>query len=66
MWIDLGAYVSADEIESVIQKDCGLAVDYVSWFGGEAYGTFIRVNLATREENIRLAAEKIVEALEAK
>lgn len=66
MWIDLGAYVSADEIGSVIQKDCGLAVDYGSWFGGEAYGTFIRVNLATREENIRLAAEKIVEALEAK
>lgn len=66
MWIDLGAYVSADEIESVIQKACGLAVDYGSWFGGEAYGTFIRVNLATREENIRLAAEKIVEALEAK
>lgn len=66
MWIDLGAYVSPDEIESVIQKDCGLAVDYGSWFGGEAYGTFIRVNLATREENIRLAAEKIVEALEAK
>lgn len=66
MWIDLGAYVSADEIESVIQKDCGLAVDYGSWFGGEAYGTFIRVNLATREENIRLAVEKIVEALEAK
>lgn len=66
MWIDLGAYVSADEIESVIQKDCGLAVDYGSWFGREAYGTFIRVNLATREENIRLAAEKIVEVLEAK
>lgn len=66
MWIDLGAYVSADEIESVIQKACGLAVDYGSWFGGEAYGTFIRVNLATREENIRLAAEKIVEVLEAK
>lgn len=66
MWIDLGAYVSADEIEFVIQKDCGLAADYGSWFGGEAYGTFIRVNLATREENIRLAAEKIVEVLEAK
>lgn len=65
MWIDLGAYVSADEIESVIQKDCGLAVDYGSWFGGEAYGTFIRVNLATEKENIRLAAEKIAEVLEA-
>lgn len=66
MWINLGAYVSADEIESVIQKACGLAVDYGSWFGGEAYGTFIRVNLATEKENIRLAAEKIAEVLEAK
>lgn len=66
MWIDLGAYVSAQEIETVIQKQCGLAVDYGSWFGGEAYGTFIRVNLATEKENIRLAAEKIVEVLEAK
>ena len=65
MWIDLGAYVSAEEIETVIQKDCGLAVDYGSWFGGEAYGTFIRVNLATEKENIRLAAEKIAEVLEA-
>lgn len=63
MWIDLGAYVSADEIESVIQKDCGLAVDYGSWFGGEAYGTFIRVNLATRRENVELAAERIIAAL---
>lgn len=66
MWIDLGAYVSAEEIETVIQKQCGLAVDYGSWFGGEAYGTFIRVNLATEKENIRLAAEKIAEVLEAK
>lgn len=63
MWIDLGAYVSADEIESVIQKDCGLAVDYGSWFGGEEYGTFIRVNLATRRENVELAAERIIAAL---
>ena len=63
MWIDLGAYVSADEIESVIQKDCGIAVDYGSWFGGEAYGTFIRVNLATRRENVELAAERIIAAL---
>lgn len=63
MWIDLGAYVSADEIESVIQKACGLAVDYGSWFGGEAYGTFIRVNLATRRENVELAAERIIAAL---
>lgn len=66
MWIDLGAYVSAQEIETVIQKQCGLAVDYGSWFGGEAYETFIRVNLATEKENIRLAAEKIAEVLEAK
>lgn len=63
MWIDLGAYVSADKIEEVIQRQCGLAVDYGSWFGGEEYGTFIRVNLATSKENVRMAADKITEAL---
>ncbi len=63
MWIDLGAYVSADRIEEVIQGQCGLAVDYGPWFGGEEYGTFIRVNLATSKENIKLAADKIAEAL---
>lgn len=62
-WIDLGGYISKSEIEGLIQKECKLAVDYGSWFGGEAYGTFIRINLATSRENIELAARRIIQAI---
>lgn len=63
MWIDLGAYVKPEDMKEVIQKKCGLAVDYGSWFGENGYDTFIRVNLATRRENVEFAAKKIIEAL---
>ncbi|MCI9238768.1 MAG: pyridoxal phosphate-dependent aminotransferase [Dorea sp.] len=63
MWIDLGKYVKPEDMEEVIQKKCGLAVDYGAWFGEGGYDTFIRVNLATRQENIELAAGRIIEAL---
>lgn len=63
MWIDLGAYVKPEDMEEVIQKTCGLAVDYGAWFGDDGYDTFIRVNLATSRENVELAAKKIIEAL---
>ena len=63
MWIDLGAYVKPEDIEEILQKKCGLAVDYGAWFGDDGYDTFIRVNLATKRENIERAAKKIIEAL---
>lgn len=63
MWIDLRAYVKPEDMKEVIQKKCGLAVDYGAWFGGDEYDTFIRVNLATSKENVELAAKKIIEAL---
>lgn len=63
MWIDLGSYIAPENMERVIRDECGLAVDYGSWFGGEEYAGFIRVNLATRRENIELAAENIIRAL---
>lgn len=63
MWIDLGAYLRPEEMEQVIQGKCGLAVDYGSWFGKGENETFIRVNLATKQENVRLAGERIIEAL---
>lgn len=63
MWIDLGKYVEAEDMEAIIQKKCGLAVDYGSWFGEGGYDTFIRVNLATSRENIELAAKRMIEAL---
>lgn len=63
MWIDLGKYIEAENMEQIIQEQCNLAVDYGNWFGGNDYGTFIRVNLATRRENIELAAQRIIDAL---
>lgn len=63
MWIHLGKYVKGEDMEELIQKKCGLAVDYGAWFGEGGYDTFIRVNLATSRENIELAAKKIIEAL---
>lgn len=63
MWIDLKAYVSPHRMEEVIQEKCGLGVDYGTWFGGEESGCCIRVNLATKPENIRIAAERIIQTL---
>lgn len=67
MWIDLGKYIRPEDMERVIQDECGIAVDYGSWFGGEsggeAYAGFIRINLATRPENVEIAANNIVKAL---
>lgn len=64
MWIDLGAYLKKDEMVDFIQKKCKLAVNFGSWFGGDDSDTCIRVNLATKEENIVKAAETIVRQLE--
>ena len=63
MWIDLGAYVRPEDMEKVVRDDCGLAVDYGAWFGSGENETFIRVNLATRRENIELAAERLIKAI---
>ena len=63
MWIDLGAYIAPEEMEMIIQGECGLAVDYGAWFGSEGYDGFIRVNLATSRENIQKASQRIVDAL---
>lgn len=65
MWIDIGAYVEPDEMENVVLSECGLAVDFGSWFCKEDPG-FIRVNLATRPENIRQAAESLIHVLKKK
>ncbi len=62
-WIDLKDYLSAEEMEDFMQKKCGLAFDYGNWFGGESYGTFIRMNLATSRENVEKAVESIIENL---
>ena len=66
-WVDLSAYVKPENMEEVVQRRARLAVDYGDWFGGEAYGAdyagFIRVNLATRRENVEQAVRQLVEAI---
>ncbi len=62
-WIDLGAYVPADEIVDVVQHDCRLAVDFGEWFENNTPSTFIRINLATSRENIEEAAGRLIERL---
>lgn len=63
MWIDIGAFVSADEMEDFVEGECKIAPDMGSWFGGENSKTCIRINLATKKENIELAAKRITNAL---
>lgn len=64
MWIDLRAYVSTDEaVKALVQEQCRLAVDYGDWFGGEEFIGFIRINLATRNEDCVRIANRLGDAL---
>ena len=59
-WINLEAYVRADEMKEVIQKKCRLAVDFGDWFGGERFAAFIRMNLATSKENVEIGVNALI------
>jgi cystathionine beta-lyase len=61
LWIDIGAYVPGKEIKSFIVDKCGLAVDFGYWFGGSDYAGFIRINLATKFENIETLTRSLIE-----
>ena len=50
-------------MKQLMEDECGIAVDYGEWFGGEEYAGCIRVNLATSRENIEYAADRIVRSL---
>src|SRR5699024_586991 len=62
VFVDLRKVVKSDEMVEFIQEKCGLAVDYGEWFG-EGYEGFIRLNIATKPENIEKAVQTIVEQL---
>ena len=65
-WIDLGAYVKPGDLKAVVQEKCKLAVDFGHQFFTPEMGkedTHIRLNLATSEDNVRRAAERLVKAL---
>ena len=63
MWIDFGAYLKAEEMRDFMENTCGLAFDYGDWFGGERFGTHIRMNLATSGELVRDAVSRITQNL---
>lgn len=64
MWIDLGAYVSHNNLEDVVQHKAGLAVDYGRWFWKQKEDdTHIRINLATSRENIVIAVERLIQSI---
>ena len=60
-WIDLKNYVKTEDVKDFMQKKCKLAFDYGDWFGGERFGTHVRMNLATSRENIELAVKAMIE-----
>lgn len=62
-FVDLRPVVDKADIIEFIQEKCGIAVDYGEWFG-EGYEGFIRLNLATKPENIEYAVTQIVENLD--
>lgn len=63
LWVDLTKYgVVGKALESAI-LEAGLAPDFGEWFGGEDYAGCIRLNLATRGENVELAVESIIKAV---
>ena len=63
MWIDLGAYLSADTLKDTMENKCRLALDYGEWFGGEMCLTHIRMNLATSRELVETAVSRIIKHL---
>jgi cystathionine beta-lyase len=62
-WLDLRSVVARGTAKAVIQDACRMAVDFGDWFGGDDYDGFIRLNLATRAENIQSACDNLVRVL---
>ena len=60
-WIDFGAYVKAEDIHDIFENQCGIAPSFGEWFGGERYATFVRLNLATSLENIKIATNSMIQ-----
>jgi cystathionine beta-lyase len=63
-WIDLSHYIKED-IVTIMEEEVGIAVDYGEWFDKNSQ-SFIRVNLATKTENIEKAMNHLSDILENK
>lgn len=62
-WFDLNHYLSKKDIIPFMQDKCNLALDYGDWFGGDRFGTMIRLNLATSKDNVATAVHSIIQNL---
>ena len=60
-WIDFSAYLKPEEMRDFFENKCGIAPSFGEWFGGESYATFVRLNLATSLENIKIATDAILQ-----
>lgn len=69
IWVDLSAYVPAEQLETVVRDRARLAVDFGFWFWPEDLvprgDAHIRINIAASRENVALAAERLIEAVRA-
>lgn len=64
MWMDFSSFFqSEEELKAFLQGECRIAVDYGSWFGGEGYDAFARVNIATSRENVADACGRMISGL---
>ncbi|WP_288762776.1 MalY/PatB family protein [uncultured Lacticaseibacillus sp.] len=61
-FLDLGAYVDAQDIRDFVQNQAHLAVDYGEWFAPTT-ATCIRLNLATDPQIVDEAVRRIVAAV---
>ncbi len=62
-WIDLSKVLQGRTCKEIVQDKARVAVDYGDWFGGDSYKEFIRINLATKKENVVEAMNRILTAL---
>lgn len=62
-WVDMRAYLAPGEIKAVVQDSAGLAVNFGNLFGGGDYASYIRINLATRQESVEAAAKRLIDAI---
>lgn len=63
LWIDLSQVCPSEKLETFIKDECGLAVDFGSWFAKES-GGFIRMNLATVPRNIEKAVAQLIQGIQ--
>lgn len=63
-WIDFGAYVKPEDMHDLFENKCHIAPSFGEWFGGGTYATFVRLNLATSLENIKIATNSIIKHIQ--